>query len=96
MDLKNLFKNNHIFNFWKLCLIIVGNFLDLKKNNKILNKKQDKDVFLFLKYYLLRRKNFMKKQRKWLINIAGLYSTSDQLVKKIINVIALCSLDQKF
>ena len=60
--------------YCKPCLITAENYLDLKTNSRFLNKKQDRGVYQFLKFFQVKRRSYLRRPKKWLISIVGLSS----------------------
>jgi len=56
-----------------------------------LNLKLDSVDYQFHRYYHLKRKSYKRKLRRWLINIVGSYSPTDQLDEMKVMSIVSCS-----
>ena len=93
---KNLFNHHSTVNFWRQCLIIIGNFSDWKISNKYWSRKQNREGCPFLKYFRVKRKSCMRKPRKWRISTVGSYLLTRALeIKMILTHIVSCSISQK-
>lgn len=93
---QSLFNLRTSVNCWNLCQITIVNFLDQKTNNKFQSRKPNSEVFPFLKYYHQKKRNYMKKLKKWLKNILGSCSLIVQLATILKKLILLCNLNLKF
>ena len=95
-DFQSLSNQKTSVNYWNLCQIIIVSFSDQKTSNKIQNRKPNSEVFQFLKYYHQKKRNYMKKRKKWLKNILGLCSPIVQQAMILKKLILSCNLNQKF
>lgn len=83
-----------IENCWKPCLTIIENYSVQRTSNKYWNKRQDNEVYLFHKFYHQRKRNYMKKPKRWLINTVGLFSLTLRLVLRMMVMFTVsCSLN---
>ena len=96
MVFQSLFNLKTSVNCWNPCQIIIVSFLDWKISSRFQNRKLNSEVFLFLKFYHQKKRNCMKKLKKWLKNILGLYSPIVQLETILKKLILSCNLNQKF
>ena len=93
---QSLFNQKTSVNCWNLCQITIVSFSDQKTSNRFQNRKPNSEVFQFLKYYHQKKRNYMKKLKKWLRNILGSYSPIVQLEMILKKLILSCNLNQKF
>ena len=85
-----------IENFWKQCLITTESYSVLKTNSKCSSRRRSREGCPFHKCCLRRRKSFMKRPRRWLINIVGsCLHTSLLGIKTMATAIVSCSTNLK-
>lgn len=93
---QSLFNQKTSVNCWNPCQIIIVSFSDWKTSNRFQNRKPNNEVFQFLKFYHQKKRNYMKKLKKWLKNILGSYSLIVQLAMILKKFILSCNLNQEF
>lgn len=71
LALKNSLGQNSLKICYRPCWTTTENCLDLKTNNKFWSKRQDREDSQSLRCCHLRRKNYLKKPKKWLTSIHG-------------------------
>ena len=96
MVFQSLFNQKTSVNCWNPCQITIVNFLGQKTSNRFQNRKPNNEVFQFLKFYHQKKRNYMKKLKRWLKNILGQYSPIVQLEMILKKLIHSCNLNQKF
>ena len=96
MGFQSLFNQKTSVNCQNPCQIIIVSFSVQKTSNRFQNRKQNSEVFQYLKFCHQKKRNYMKKLKKWQRNIVGSYSHTDQQATILKKLILSCNLNQKF
>ena len=85
-----------IVSFWKRCWIITVSCSGSRINSRFSSKRRSNAVCPFLRFCLQRRKNFMRKQKRWPTNTVGLFlPTKASVLETTATRILTCSSSPK-